>query len=120
MEDSYNSEALIEEATAIDGDKASSVKVCARMSIFSDFHPVSALIDGAFGANFLTIRCQGYHIHGALTTMQCTWPQQRNRGSAEGCTTAEPFIATASKRCTWMMLKNCHLCTDWLAGIHPC
>eukprot|EP00580_Thalassiosira_gravida_P013013 CAMPEP_0201649336 /NCGR_PEP_ID=MMETSP0493-20130528/39238_1 /ASSEMBLY_ACC=CAM_ASM_000838 /TAXON_ID=420259 /ORGANISM="Thalassiosira gravida, Strain GMp14c1" /LENGTH=1668 /DNA_ID=CAMNT_0048125185 /DNA_START=87 /DNA_END=5093 /DNA_ORIENTATION=- len=35
-------------------------------------------------------------------------------GSAEGYRTAENFIATASKRGTWVMLKNCHLCTDWL------
>lgn len=52
-------------------------------------------------------------------------------GSAEGYGTAESFIATASKRGTWVMLKNCHLCTDWLgdtlvktiqslgAGAHP-
>jgi len=35
-------------------------------------------------------------------------------GSAEGFQIAENFIATASKRGTWVMLKNCHLCTDWL------
>jgi len=35
-------------------------------------------------------------------------------GSAEGYRTAENFVATASKRGTWVMLKNCHLCTDWL------
>ena len=35
-------------------------------------------------------------------------------GSAEGYRTAENFIATASRRGTWVMLKNCHLCTDWL------
>ena len=35
-------------------------------------------------------------------------------GSAEGFKTAEQFIAIASKRGTWVMLKNCHLCTDWL------
>eukprot|EP00586_Coscinodiscus_wailesii_P014222 CAMPEP_0172510176 /NCGR_PEP_ID=MMETSP1066-20121228/226876_1 /TAXON_ID=671091 /ORGANISM="Coscinodiscus wailesii, Strain CCMP2513" /LENGTH=4214 /DNA_ID=CAMNT_0013289037 /DNA_START=123 /DNA_END=12767 /DNA_ORIENTATION=+ len=35
-------------------------------------------------------------------------------GSAEGFPTAEKYIASASKRGTWVMLKNCHLCTDWL------
>lgn len=52
-------------------------------------------------------------------------------GSAEGFKTADSFIASASKRGTWVMLKNCHLCTDWLreslvkkiqsfgAGTHP-
>jgi len=35
-------------------------------------------------------------------------------GSAEGYKTAENFVATASKRGLWVMLKNTHLCTDWL------
>jgi len=35
-------------------------------------------------------------------------------GSEEGFVTADNFIATASKKGTWVMLKNCHLCTDWL------
>lgn len=35
-------------------------------------------------------------------------------GSSEGFRTAENFIATASKRGTWVMLKNVHLCTEWL------
>lgn len=35
-------------------------------------------------------------------------------GSAEGFKTADSFIASASNRGTWVMLKNCHLCTDWL------
>ena len=52
-------------------------------------------------------------------------------GSPEGYEAAEKYVATASKRGTWVMLKNCHLCTDWLretfvkklqslgAGTHP-
>mmetsp|Transcript_12392 Transcript_12392/g.11983 ORF Transcript_12392/g.11983 Transcript_12392/m.11983 type:complete len:311 (+) Transcript_12392:1213-2145(+) len=35
-------------------------------------------------------------------------------GSVEGFATAEKLIAAASKRGTWVMLKNCHLCTKWL------
>jgi len=35
-------------------------------------------------------------------------------GSAEGFPTAEKLLASASKRGTWVMLKNCHLCIDWL------
>ncbi len=35
-------------------------------------------------------------------------------GSAEGFATAERMVMTASKRGTWVMLKNCHLCTEWL------
>jgi dynein heavy chain 1 len=35
-------------------------------------------------------------------------------GSAEGYDTADSLVTTASKRGTWVMLKNVHLCTDWL------
>jgi dynein heavy chain 1, cytosolic len=35
-------------------------------------------------------------------------------GSSEGFDTAESLVATASKRGTWVLLKNVHLCTDWL------
>jgi len=38
-------------------------------------------------------------------------------GSQEGFTTADRLVSTASKRGTWVMLKNCHLCTDWLQDI---
>jgi dynein heavy chain 1, cytosolic len=35
-------------------------------------------------------------------------------GSAEGFGMAESMVNTASKRGTWVMLKNVHLCVDWL------
>jgi dynein heavy chain 1 len=35
-------------------------------------------------------------------------------GSAEGYDTAESLVTAAAKRGTWVMLKNCHLCTAWL------
>jgi len=35
-------------------------------------------------------------------------------GSAEGYDTADSLVTTASKRGTWVMLKNVHLCVDWL------
>lgn len=35
-------------------------------------------------------------------------------GSAEGYETAESLVTAASKRGSWVLLKNCHLCTDWL------
>jgi len=35
-------------------------------------------------------------------------------GSAEGFVTAEKLLAAALKRGTWVMLKNVHLCTEWL------
>ena len=36
-------------------------------------------------------------------------------GSAEGFDTAESLVTTASKRGTWVLLKNVHLCTEWLS-----
>jgi dynein heavy chain 1 len=35
-------------------------------------------------------------------------------GSSEGYDTAETMVTVASKRGTWVMLKNVHLCVDWL------
>eukprot|EP00980_Cylindrotheca_fusiformis_P017634 scaffold5529_cov117-Cylindrotheca_fusiformis.AAC.11 len=35
-------------------------------------------------------------------------------GSAEGFDSAESLFSAASKRGSWLMLKNCHLCTEWL------
>ncbi len=35
-------------------------------------------------------------------------------GSTEGFETAESLVTAASKRGNWVLLKNCHLCTDWL------
>ena len=37
-------------------------------------------------------------------------------GSPEGVTSAENLIATGSKQGMWVLLKNCHLCGDWLQG----
>jgi dynein heavy chain 1, cytosolic len=38
-------------------------------------------------------------------------------GSAVGFDTAESLVTTASKRGTWVLLKNVHLCTEWLSEI---
>lgn len=35
-------------------------------------------------------------------------------GSSEGFVTAERYVMTASKNGSWVLLRNCHLCTDWL------
>jgi len=35
-------------------------------------------------------------------------------GSPEGFDSADKMIAAASRRGTWVMLKNCHLCIDWV------
>jgi dynein heavy chain 1, cytosolic len=38
-------------------------------------------------------------------------------GSAEGFEIAETMVATGAKRGTWVLLKNVHLCIDWLREI---
>lgn len=35
-------------------------------------------------------------------------------GSSEGFETADSLVSTAAKRGTWVLLKNVHLCVDWL------
>jgi dynein heavy chain 1 len=35
-------------------------------------------------------------------------------GSSEGFDSVDSLFSAASKRGSWLMLKNCHLCTDWL------
>jgi dynein heavy chain 1, cytosolic len=37
-------------------------------------------------------------------------------GSSEGYDTADALVASASKRGGWVMLKNVHLCIEWLRG----
>ena len=102
---------------------------------------ITALIDGAFGAHFpwqgkglnnlkdvtfkditstvplLLCSAPGHDVSGRVEAMAKAESKELlsvAMGSAEGFKTAEQFIATASKRGTWVMLKNCHLCTDWL------
>ena len=38
-------------------------------------------------------------------------------GSVEGFETAEKLIALGSKLGKWVLLKNCHLCTEWLGEL---
>lgn len=102
---------------------------------------ITAMIDEAFGANFpwqgrglnnlkdvvfkdisptvplLLCSAPGHDVSGRVEAMAKSESKELlsvAMGSAEGYKTAENFIATASKRGTWVMLKNCHLCTDWL------
>jgi dynein heavy chain 1 len=35
-------------------------------------------------------------------------------GSSEGFESVDSLFSAASKRGSWLMLKNCHLCTEWL------
>jgi len=102
---------------------------------------ITSMIDEAFGTNFpwqgkglnelkgvtfkditsmvplLLCSAPGHDVSGRVEAMAKAESKDLlavAMGSAEGYGTAESFIATASKRGTWVMLKNCHLCTEWL------
>lgn len=65
----------------------------------------------------LIVSAPGHDVSGRVEAMAKSEAKELTSvamGSAEGYKTAENFIASASKRGTWVMLKNCHLCTDWL------
>jgi dynein heavy chain 1 len=59
----------------------------------------------------------GHDVSGRIDVMARTQNKELASvamGSAEGFATAERMVMTASKRGTWVLLKNCHLCTEWL------
>ena len=105
---------------------------------------ITCMIDGAFGANFpwqgkglnnlkdvtfkditsmvplLLCSAPGHDVSGRVEAMAKSESKELlsvAMGSAEGFGTAEKFIATASKRGTWVMLKNCHLVRDKLLRV---
>lgn len=102
---------------------------------------ISCMIDEAFGLNFpwqgkglnqlrdvtfrdissmvplLLCSAPGHDVSGRVEAMAKSESKELlsvAMGSSEGYKTAESFIATASKRGTWVMLKNVHLCTEWI------
>jgi len=59
----------------------------------------------------------GHDVSGRVETMARNTKKELSSvamGSAEGFPVAERLVLTASKQGTWVLLKNCHLCTDWL------
>ena len=62
----------------------------------------------------------GHDVSGRVEAMARELEQELSSvamGSAEGFPTAESLVATASKRGTWVMLKNVHLCVEWLRDV---
>ena len=59
----------------------------------------------------------GHDVSGRVEAMARETKKELNSvamGSSEGYGIADSLVNTASKRGTWVMLKNCHLCTEWL------
>ncbi|KAK1747403.1 dynein heavy chain [Skeletonema marinoi] len=93
---------------------------------------ITSMIEEAFGSNFpwqgkglnnlgmsplmISAQCApGHDVSGRVEAMAKAESKELAgvaMGSSEGYQIAENFIASASKRGTWVMLKNCHLCTD--------
>jgi dynein heavy chain 1 len=102
---------------------------------------IASIIEETFGANFpwqgkglnnlkdvtfndissttplLLVSAPGHDVSGRVQAMAIFESKELASvamGSSEGYRTAENLIASASKRGNWVILKNCHLCTDWL------
>jgi len=59
----------------------------------------------------------GYDVSGRVESMARESKKELKSvamGSSEGFEIAESLVTAAAKRGTWVMLKNVHLCTDWL------
>jgi dynein heavy chain 1, cytosolic len=80
-----------------------------------DLHAVVSEVDSA--VPLLICSAPGYDVSGRVEGMAKELGKDLSSvamGSSEGFDTAETMVTAASKRGTWVMLKNVHLCTDWL------
>ncbi|KAG7353523.1 dynein family protein [Nitzschia inconspicua] len=80
-----------------------------------DLHAVVSEVDAA--VPLLICSAPGYDVSSRVEGMAKELGKELSSvamGSAEGFDTAESLVTSASKRGTWVMLKNVHLCTDWL------
>eukprot|EP00587_Corethron_hystrix_P001648 CAMPEP_0113299688 /NCGR_PEP_ID=MMETSP0010_2-20120614/1622_1 /TAXON_ID=216773 ORGANISM="Corethron hystrix, Strain 308" /NCGR_SAMPLE_ID=MMETSP0010_2 /ASSEMBLY_ACC=CAM_ASM_000155 /LENGTH=4034 /DNA_ID=CAMNT_0000152971 /DNA_START=8 /DNA_END=12112 /DNA_ORIENTATION=+ /assembly_acc=CAM_ASM_000155 len=62
----------------------------------------------------------GHDVSSRVEAMASTANQSLSSvamGSAEGFETADTLIASAAKMGNWVLLKNCHLCTEWLQDV---
>jgi len=65
----------------------------------------------------MLVSAPGHDVSGRVESMARTLNKELAAvamGSEEGFVTADKFFAGASKRGTWVMLKNVHLCSEWL------
>jgi dynein heavy chain 1, cytosolic len=66
----------------------------------------------------LICSARGYDVSGRVESMARELGKDLSAvamGSSEGKETAESLVTSAAKRGTWVMLKNVHLCTEWLS-----
>jgi len=80
-----------------------------------ELHAVVEEIDAT--SPLLICSAPGYDVSGKVESMARETGKELNSvamGSAEGFDTAESLVTAASKRGTWVMMKNVHLCPEWL------
>jgi dynein heavy chain 1 len=80
-----------------------------------ELHAVVEEIDST--SPLLICSAPGYDVSGRVESMARETGKELHSvamGSSEGFDTAESLVSGASKRGTWVMLKNVHLCPDWL------
>jgi dynein heavy chain 1 len=68
----------------------------------------------------LLCSAQGHDVSGRVESMSRELHKELAAvamGSSEGFETADSLLASATKRGGWVMLKNVHLCIDWLKEV---
>ena len=68
----------------------------------------------------LLCSAQGHDVSGRVESMARELHKDLSAvamGSPEGFETADALLASGTKRGGWVMLKNVHLCTDWLKEV---
>jgi len=109
------------------GDIASSVDFISQFAVFGGNYPWQGrglnellhVTEDELGPYVPLLLCSapGHDVSGRVEAMAREAKMELSSvamGSTEGYEIAETMLTTASKRGNWVMLKNVHLCTDWL------
>ena len=80
---------------------------------------LATLIESDIDATVPLMLCSapGHDVSGRVHSMAKQMGKELSSvamGSPEGFSMADKLVLSASKRGTWVLLKNCHLCIDWL------
>jgi dynein heavy chain 1 len=109
------------------GEVTSSVDFIAQFKVFGENYPwqgrglneLLQVTEDELGPTVPLLLCSapGHDVSGRVEAMARDVKKDLSSvamGSTEGYEVAESLLTTASKRGNWVMLKNVHLCTDWL------
>lgn len=109
------------------GENASSDDYISQFTVFGEDFPwqgrglndLLQVTDEELGPTVPLLLCSapGHDVSGRVEAMAREAKKDLSSvamGSAEGFEQADSIVSTSSKRGNWVMLKNVHLCTDWL------